>query len=161
MASRTHTKIHVISRTRNNMAITKQWVPKEHQANQDKEGTSGAKWVTCLSSNTPSKCSSSKPRATSVFLMLICPGSTPSRARIERTLLVTASTQPFKPSMVTRLPESSPVCFSTREQLIKGSSSQTMHSLLARSKKLIISTQLTFNRISSSQLISEVSARSE
>jgi len=52
------------------MAITKQGVPKEHQANQDKEGTSGAKWVTCLSSNTPSKCSSSKTKrlkATSDF----------------------------------------------------------------------------------------------
>lgn len=161
MASRTHTKIHVISRTRNNMAITKQWVPKEHQANQDKEGTSGAKWVTCLSSNTPSKCSSSKPRATSVFLKLTCPGSTPSRARTERTLSVTASTQPFKPSMEIRLPESSPVCFLTREPLIKESSSQTTPSSLTRSKRLIISTQLTFSKVHSSQPNSEASTISE
>jgi len=153
MASRTHTKIHVISRTRNNMAITKQWVPKEHQANQDKEGTSGAKWVTCLSSNTPSKCSSSKtnrPRATSDFLRLTSPGSTPSRARTERTLLETASTQLSKPSMETRLPESSLVCFSTRVPLIKRNSSQTTLSSSAKSKRLIASTQLTF-RVNSSQ----------
>jgi len=107
------------------MAITKEPVLKAH-LKEDKEETNGAKWVTCLSSNTPSKCSSSRPRATSVFLRLTSPGSTPSRARIEKTLLVTASTQLFKPFMVTRLPESSLVCFSTKEPLIKGSFSQTM-----------------------------------
>ena len=161
MASRTHTKIHVISRTRNNMAITEEEVLKVHQVNQDKEETNGAKWVTCLSSNTPSKCSSSKPRATSVFLKSTCPGSTPSRARTERTLSVTASTQPSKPSMEIRLPESSPVCFSTREPLIKESSYQTTPSSSIRSKRLIISTHLTFSKAHSSQLNSEESSISE
>jgi hypothetical protein len=71
MANRTNTKIHVISLISNNMAITKQWVPREHQANQVKEVTSGdrTKWVTCLSSNM-CKCSSSKTKrlkATSDF----------------------------------------------------------------------------------------------
>lgn len=136
------------------MAITKELVHKALLVNQDKEETNGAKWVTCLSSNTPSKCSSSRPRAICVFLRLTFPGSITSRARIEKTLLVTASTQLFKPFMVTRLPESSPVCFSTREPLIKSSFSQTMLSSSARFRRLIISTQLTF-RLSSNHLSSE------
>lgn len=158
MASRTHTKIHVISRTSNNMAITKEPVLRVLQANQDREAK-GAKWVTCLSSNMPSKCSSSKPRATSVFHRLTSPVSTTSRARTERTLSVTASTQLFKPSMVTRSPESSPVCFLMKEPLIKGSFSQITLSSSARSKRLIISTPLTFRL--SSQPNSEPRRRSE
>lgn len=48
MVNRIHIKIHVISLISNNMAITKQWVPREHQANQVKEVTREDKWVTCL-----------------------------------------------------------------------------------------------------------------
>jgi len=130
MANRTHIKIHVISRISNNMAITKQWVPKEHQDNQVKEVTSGdkAQWVTCLSSNMFSKCSSSKTnrlRATSDFLRLTSPVSTPSKAKRERTSWVTPSIQLSKPSMVTRLPESSPVCFLMSQLSIRGNSSPT------------------------------------
>lgn len=126
MANRTHIKIHVISRISNNMAITKQWVPKEHQDNQVKEVTSGdkTKWVTCLSSNMFSKCSSSKTkglRTTSDFLKLTSPGSTISKVKTERTSWVTPSIQLSKPSTVTRLPESSRVCFSMSQLSIKES----------------------------------------
>lgn len=144
MANRTHIKIHVISRISNNMAITKQWVPKEHQANQVKEGISGdkTKWETCLSSNM-FKCSSSKTnklRTTSDFLKLTSLVSTKSKAKTERTSWVTPSIQLSKPSTVTRLPESSQECFSTSQLSIKESSSPTTPSSLPRSMKLIIST---------------------
>jgi len=141
--NRTNIKILVISRISNNMAITKQWVPKEHQDNQVKEGIRECKWVTCLSSNKFSKCSSSKTNnlsSTSDFLTLTSLVSTQSKAKTERTSWVTPSIQLSKPSTVTRLPESSRVCFSTSQPSIKESSSPTTPSSLPRSKKLIIFT---------------------
>ena len=127
MVNRIHIKIHVISLISNNMAITKQWVPREHQANQVKEVTREDKWVTCLSSNTY-KCSSSKTsklRDTSNFLKLTSQGSITSKAKTERTSSVTASIQLSKPSMATRSPELSPVCFLMSQPSIRESFSPT------------------------------------
>lgn len=157
MANITHIKIHVISRISNNMAITKQWVLKEHQVNQVKEEIRGdkTKWVTCLSSNMFSKCSSSKInklRPTSDFLKLISLVSTKSKAKTERTSWVTPSIQLSKPSTVTRLPESSQVCFWTSQLSIKESSSPTATSSLPRSMRLIISTWSMLTLSSSNNL---------
>jgi len=168
MANKTHIIIHVISRISNNMAITKQWVPKEHQDNQVKEGISGdkTKWVTCLSSNMFSKCSSSKTnklRTTSDFQTLTSLVSTKSKEKTERTSWVTPSIQLSKPSTVTRLPESSRVCFSTSQLSIKESSSPTTPSSLPRFRKHIISTwsMSTLSHSNNLKPISELVTKSQ